>query len=214
MLRNFSRNADIHDHSKNPYPIGAPVPDFSGLKGTDGKSYSLSDFSQNEALVLVFTCNHCPYAQAYEDRLIQLAHEYMPQGIGFLAINSNHAEDYPEDSFENMVVRAAVKNLPYPYVLDASQSVARSYRAICTPHVFVVQSGNLVYRGRIDDSWMRPERVTSSELRDALDAIVNNKPIRVNDTHPMGCSIRWHFQEDGNPDRALARERLEQRRTA
>lgn len=214
MLSNFSNNVDIHDHSRNPYPIGANIPDFSGLKGTDGKTYGLSDFDQHEALVLIFTCNHCPYAQAYEDRLIRLAHEYMSQGIGFLAINSNHAEDYPEDSFENMVVRAAVKNLPYPYVLDVSQSVARDLRAICTPHAFVIQKGVLVYRGRIDDSWMRPEQVTVSELRDALDAIVNHQPIEVTDTHPVGCSIRWQFQEDGNPDRKLANERIDQRRIA
>ena len=204
-----SSNLNNYDHSQNPYPIGANTPDFSGLKGTDGKTYGLSDFSDAKALVMIFTCNHCPYAQAYEDRLIQLAEEFMPLGIGFLAINSNHAEDYPEDSFENMVVRAAIKNLPYPYVLDIDQSVARDYRAICTPHTFVIQNRKLVYRGRIDDSWMRADRVTVSELRNALEAIISEAPIQIADTHPMGCSIRWTTQEENNPERAFARQNLE-----
>lgn len=186
---------NIEDYGKSPLPIGSEVPDFQDLRGIDQQRYGLADFDDRKALVLIFTCNHCPYAQAYEDRLIALARDFEPHGISLLAINSNQAEDYPEDSFENMVARAALKGFPYPYVQDADQRVAHAYRAICTPHVFVIQQRRLMYRGRIDDSWMRPDRVTQADLRAALEALASGQPIEVSETHPMGCSIKWHRQE-------------------
>lgn len=203
----------IQDYGKQPYPLGERVPLFENLRGIDNRRYALADFDRHAALVMIFTCNHCPYAQAYEDRLIQLAHDFKPHNIAFLAINSNHAEDYPEDSFENMVTRAAYKGYPYPYVYDESQQVAHDFHAVCTPHAFVVQQRSLVYRGRIDDSWMRPDRVTRQDLRNALEALVSGRPIEVAHTYPMGCSIKWKTQEAGNPDRAIAREML-QKKTA
>ena len=198
----------IQTHGKTHLTIGAEVPDFNDLRATDGQRYGLADFDDKLGLVLIFTCNHCPYAQAYEDRLIELAREFLPQGIGFVAINANHAEDYLEDSFENMVIRAASKNFPYPYLQDETQQVAQAWGAICTPHVFVSARRQLIYQGRIDDSWLEPKHVQSQELREALVALLAGQSVAMPETVPMGCSIKWRFQESGNPDRAMARNRL------
>lgn len=186
----------IQDHGKNPYPLGMVVPDFSALPGTDGRSYALADFQDKQACVLIFTCNHCPYAQAYETRLVQLAAEFEPQGIAFLAINANDAETYPDDAFDKMQQRAQAKGFNFPYVQDASQAVARAYRVVCTPHVFVVQARRLVYRGRIDDNWRNPEAVIEQDLRAALEDLLAGRVVARPETPPMGCSIKWRWTDE------------------
>jgi peroxiredoxin len=171
--------------------IGSPAPDFK-LPATDGLSYGLDSFKNSDAIVLSFTCNHCPYAQGYEDRFIALAKEFMPKGVSFLAINSNDAKNYPDDSFENMKKRAQDKKYPFSYLHDETQQVARAYGAVCTPHVFVVDKArNIAYEGRIDDNWKDPKAAKTHDLRNAIEDLLAGKPVRVTNTGPMGCSIKW-----------------------
>lgn len=172
-------------------PIGLPAPDFK-LRGTDEKTYTLASFAAGRILVVNFTCNHCPYAQAYEDRFIALAAEFTPQGAAFLAVSPNDAKTYPADSFENMQRRAAEKNLPFPYLYDEKQAMARAYGAVCTPHLFLFDAGRkLAYEGRIDDNWKNPDAVKSRDLRDAIEAVLAGRPAPAPQTNPMGCSIKW-----------------------
>jgi peroxiredoxin len=171
-------------------PIGSPAPAFS-LPGVDGKTYSLGTFADARAIVLSFTCNHCPYAQAYEDRFMALAREFGPRGVAFAAINPNDAQRYSDDSFDKMKERAAARAFNFPYLRDETQQVARAYGAVCTPHLFVVADGKLAYEGRIDESWKDPAAATSHDLRDALVAILAGQPVPRPNTNPMGCSIKW-----------------------
>lgn len=172
-------------------PLGASAVDFD-LKGVDGKSYSLNSFSDKKILVAVFSCNHCPYAQAYEQRIIQLQHDYSTKGVAFVAINSNDDTDYPEDSFPNMVKRSKEHGFNFPYVRDESQDIARKYGAICTPHVFAFDKNRrLQYKGRIDDNWKNPQDVKVRDLKNALDEILQAKTPPVQETRPHGCSIKW-----------------------
>ncbi|HMP73036.1 MAG TPA: thioredoxin family protein [Kiritimatiellia bacterium] len=182
------------DHTLSP---GDPAPGFD-LPATDGSRVSLATFADRELLVLSFTCNHCPYAQGVEQRFIDLAREFMPQGVGFLAISSNDALAYPEDSFENMAERARTKAYPFPYAYDETQSIAKAYGAVCTPHIFVLdRNRTLVYEGRIDDNWKDFAAVTSHDLRDALTAALAGKPVPNPRTNPMGCSIKWKSASRG-----------------
>ncbi|HZY94547.1 MAG TPA: thioredoxin family protein [Candidatus Bathyarchaeia archaeon] len=172
-------------------PIGSDAIDFK-LKGVDGKSYDLNSFAGKKALVVVFSCNHCPYAQAYEQRIVQLQSDYHRKGAVFVAINSNDDTDYPEDSFENMIKRSKERGFNFPYVRDESQDVARKYGAICTPHVFAFDNHRVLrYKGRIDDNWRNPSEVKTKDLRNALDAILEDKRPQVQETRPFGCSIKW-----------------------
>ena len=173
-------------------PIGSPAPAFGPLPGTDGKKYSLDSFGSAKIVVLSFTCNHCPYAKAYEDRFIELAREFTGQGVAFSAINANDDVTYPDDSFENMRVRAGEKAFPFPYLRDEHQDVARAYGAVCTPHLFVLNGDRrLAYEGRIDDNWKDPAGAKSHDLRHAIEDLLAGRPVRVPRTNPMGCSIKW-----------------------
>jgi peroxiredoxin len=171
--------------------LGAQAPDFGDLQGADGKRYSLRSFDAKPVLVVVFTCNHCPYAVAYEDRVVATQRDYSGKGVQLVAINSNDDKSYPEDGYPQMVRRAKEKGFNFPYVRDASQSVAEAYGAVCTPHVFAFDKDRrLRYRGRIDDS-KDPSAVKSPDLRNALDDMAAGKSPRVADTRPFGCSIKW-----------------------
>ncbi len=171
-------------------PIGSSAPDFH-LKGVDGKTYELKDFADKKAVVIVFSCNHCPYVQAYEGRMVQIQSEYLGKGATLVAINSNDESNYPEDSFPNMVTRAKEKGFNFPYLRDETQEVAKQYGGICTPHVFAFdQNRKLRYKGRIDDS-RYPDQVKIHDLRNALDAIIAGKTPDSQETRPFGCSIKW-----------------------
>lgn len=175
--------------------IGSACPDFQ-LPSVDGKSYSLSDFNSNHALVVYFICNHCPYVKAIEDRLIELALEMQDQGIDFVAICSNDPTDYPEDSFENLKKRWMEKKYPFPYLHDSKQTVAQSFGAVCTPDIFVYNfqnntKGELYYRGRLDDSWKNPDLVKTRDLHQALSALLAHQSPPQEVTPSMGCSIKW-----------------------
>ncbi len=170
--------------------LGSTAPDFD-LPGTDGGRYSLSSFADKPVLVVVFSCNHCPYVKAYEDRMVAIQKEYADKGVQFIAINSNDDKAYPEDSFDEMVKRAREKAFNFPYLRDEAQMVVDAYGAVCTPHVFAFDKGRkLRYRGRMDDS-RDPSTVKSPDLRNALDDMTEGLNVRVPDTRPFGCSIKW-----------------------
>ena len=177
-------------HSKG-MPVGNPAPSFA-LPGVDGTAWSLDSFADAQLLVVVFTCNHCPYAIASEDRLLELQSDYEGRGVRLVAISSNDAEKYPDDSFDEMKARAADKGYNFPYLYDESQDVARAYDAACTPDVFVFdQERKLVYNGRIDDNWQEPGKVTRQDLRSVLDAALEGDAVDFEHVPSMGCSIKW-----------------------
>jgi peroxiredoxin len=162
------------------------------LKGTDGKTYTLDDFAGAKALVVIFSCNHCPYVKAYEDRMIAIQKDYMAKGVRFAAINSNDSVNYPDDGFEEMVKRAKEKGFNFPYLRDESQEAAKAYGATHTPHLFVFDRARaLAYTGKIDDDWEHPAAVRENYLREALDDLVAGKPPRRAETHAIGCTIKW-----------------------
>jgi peroxiredoxin len=177
-------------HSKG-MPLGTPAPSFS-LPGVDGETWSLDSFADAELLVVVFTCNHCPYAIASEDRLVEIQDDYREKGVRLVAINPNDADKYPDDSFDKMKERAAQKNFSFPYLHDESQEVARAYDAACTPDVFVFdRERKLLYNGRIDDNWQNPQEVTRQDLRSVLDAALQGRAVDFEHVPSMGCSIKW-----------------------
>ncbi len=183
--------------------IGSKAPNFK-LIGTDDKLHALSDVQGTKGTMIVFTCNHCPFAIKYQDRIIALTEKYTKQGIGVAAISCNDAEGFAEDSFANMKVRTKEKAYNFPYLYDESQAVAMEYGPMVTPHVFLFDSTmKLVYRGRIDDS-AKEDEVKQRELADALDALIAGKPIPVAETTAFGCSIKWKptVLEAGKPDKS------------
>jgi peroxiredoxin len=179
------------DVSSVGIPLDTRMIDFA-LKGVDGRAYSLDSFADKKAVVVVFSCNHCPYVQAYENRMVQIQSDYHGKGATLVAINSNDETGYPEDSFLNMVSRAEEKGFNFPYLRDESQEIARLYGALCTPHCFAFDSNRILqYKGRIDDNWRNPNEVKTHDLRNALDAILTNRTPPVRETRPYGCSIKW-----------------------
>jgi peroxiredoxin len=171
--------------------IGDPAPAFS-LPGTDGRTYSLDGLADKPVLVVVFSCNHCPYVQAYEDRLVAIQRDYAERGAQLIAINSNDDVHYPEDSFQQMVARAHAKGFNFLYLRDASQATAKVYGATHTPQLFVFdRARTLRYTGKIDDNWQNPKAVTRRYLRDVLDALLNGRDPAEAQTHAIGCTIKW-----------------------
>lgn len=169
---------------------GAPAPDFR-LPGVDGRTHALADFAAKPLLVVVFSCNHCPYVQAFEERIVAVQRDYAARGVQLVAVNSNDEQAYPEDGFPEMVRRATAKGYNFPYLRDASQSVADAYGAVCTPHVLVFdRERRLRYQGRIEDG-RDPAQTTRRDLRDALDDLLAGREVRVPETPAFGCSIKW-----------------------
>ncbi|MFQ5896197.1 MAG: thioredoxin family protein [Nitrospinota bacterium] len=172
-------------------PLSASAPGFD-LPGVDGRRHRLEDFQAQPLLLVLFTCNHCPYVQAYEERIVALHREFAPRGVALVCINSNDEKLVPEDSFEHMKVRARERGFEFPYLRDASQGVAEAFGAECTPQAFLFDGGRkLRYVGRIDDNWREPDRVSRRELRDALDALLAGKPVPEPETNAIGCTIKW-----------------------
>jgi peroxiredoxin len=171
--------------------IGQRAPDFR-LPGVDGKDYSLASFKDHKVVVVVFTCNHCPYVRAYEERLCALQKQFAAQGVQLVAVNANDSVAYPEDSFANMVQRAKDRKFNFPYLRDETQRTARAYGAEYTPEAFVLNSRFAVrYIGRIDDNWQHPEKVKSHDLRKAVEAVLAHKHVENPVTHAVGCTIKW-----------------------
>jgi len=167
--------------------IGAEAPDFSGI-GVDGKEYSLASFKDAKAVVVVFTCNHCPVAIAYEDRLIALQKDYKKKDVQVVAISVN---DVDADRLPAMKERAKEKGFNFPYIYDESQESGRAYGATCTPHVFLLcPERKIVYQGAIDDN-NNPKKVEKHYLRDAIDAVLAGEEVPEKVTKQRGCSIKW-----------------------
>ncbi|MCH8156224.1 MAG: thioredoxin family protein, partial [Nitrospinae bacterium] len=143
-------------------------------------------------LVLIFLCNHCPYLKAVLQLLIDLQANFAERGVQLAGINSNDAERYPDDSFDNMKITAGKAGISFPYLFDETQEVARTYDAVCTPDLYVYgEERKLLYRGRIDDNWEQAEKVTRQDLKSALENILAGQPIPKEQIPSMGCSIKW-----------------------
>jgi len=171
--------------------IGSPIPEFN-LLSIDGKKYSLNFFKDKKALIIIFSCNHCPYVQAYENRIMAIQKDYEGKGVSVIAINSNDAIQYPEDSFEEMKKRTAFKKFNFVYLTDEDQSVAKNFDAAHTPEIFLFnEERKLVYHGKIDDNWKEEQKVKTQYLRDALDELLSGKEISVPETFSIGCTIKW-----------------------
>lgn len=165
------------------------MPTFT-LPSVDGRRYSSLDF-KGRPTVILFICAHCPYVQAIEQRLIDLAKAYADK-VHFVGICSNDASDYPEDAPAALLERWREKNYGFPYLTDEEQTTAKDFGAVCTPDIYVYDSDQkLKYRGRLDDSWRNPQNVCRHELREALEALLANKPIFEPQNPSMGCSIKW-----------------------
>lgn len=175
------------------YNVGEKASSFS-LKNIDGKTVGLDAYSNAKGFIVIFTCNHCPYAKAYEDRIIELDKTYQPKGYPVVAISSNDITIVPEDSYENMKIRAKEKGFTFPYLYDADQSVANAYGATRTPHVYLLQKvkGELIvkYIGAIDNNYQDASAVTEKYLANALDALLAGKEPSINFTKAIGCTIK------------------------
>lgn len=185
--------------------IGSKAPDFS-LTGTDGRRWSLKDFDRYKLAVVVFSCNHCPTAQAYEDRLIRVCLDYRAKGVGMVMISPNSPKalnlaemGYTDvgDTLEDMKIRARDKNFPFPYLYDGDdQKVSMAYGPVATPHVFIFDENRLLqYAGRVDDK-EKPGRGKAEDLRNALDALLVGKKPSLPTTKVFGCSIKWAWKDE------------------
>lgn len=175
------------------YSIGDYATDFK-LKNVDGKMVSMADYKDAKGFLVIFTCNHCPYAVAYEDRIIALDAKYKSQGVPVIAINPNNPDVQPQDSYDLMKKRAKDKGFTFPYLLDEGQKVYPQFGASRTPHVFLVEKtnkGNLVkYIGAIDDNYQDAASVETKYVEDAVDAMLKGAPIEIETTKAIGCSIK------------------------
>lgn len=175
------------------YKVGDIASDFK-LKNVDGKTVSLSDYKDAKGYIVIFTCNHCPYAKAYEDRINALNQKYAAKGYPVIAINPNDPSIVPEDSYEKMIVRAKEKNFTFPYLFDDGQKVLPKYGATRTPHVYLLEkttAGNKVaYIGAIDDNYQDASAVTEKYVENAIAALQNGKQPEPNFTKAIGCSIK------------------------
>ena len=170
-------------------PLGAPCPGFA-LPGVDGAAWTRDQFKEPLLLVAVM-CNHCPYVQAVDDRINQLAKDYAGR-CAVVGINPNDAVAYPDDDFDAMKARAKAKGFAFPYLRDEDQSVARAFGAVCTPDFFLYDGERkLRYRGRLDDNWKDPGAVRAQDLREAIEALLAGREPAAMQRPSMGCSIKW-----------------------
>jgi peroxiredoxin len=176
-------------------PLGSSPPNFR-LKGTDGNYYSFNNFENGMGWVIFFTCNHCPYVIGSDEITRKTAEKFQKQGIIFIAINSNSALSYPEDSYEKMVERMNTHQFPWYYLHDEKQEVARQYGALRTPHFFVFDyNRRLVYTGRGIDSPKDPSKMQVNDLENALEDLSAGRPVQIPLTNPIGCTIKWEGKD-------------------
>ena len=177
----------------NMMPLGTKAPDFTLLDTVSGTSKSLSELKSDTATVIMFICNHCPFVKHIRNKLINLANDYIPKDISFIAISANDASEYPEDAPDKMKAVAQEFDYPFPYLYDESQETAKAYDAACTPDLYIFDHDlRCVYRGQFDYS--RPGSgipVTGKDMRSALDDILIEKPISVQQRPSIGCNIKW-----------------------
>lgn len=171
--------------------IGTKAKQFN-LLSVDGKYYSLDDFSDKKVLCIIFSCNHCPYVKAVEDRINEIAKDYGNKSFALVCINSNDESAYPEDSYDEMKKRSSEKGFVFPYLRDETQETAAKYDAVCTPDIFLYDENRVLkYRGRIDDNWKDETNVTRRELTMAINCLLEGKEIDFEQIPSMGCSIKW-----------------------
>jgi peroxiredoxin len=173
-------------------PLGTQAPDFS-LPNTDGRTVSLADFKEAPALVVAFICNHCPFVKHIAPELARLARDYQARGVAVVAVNSNDVDSFPDDAPPKMAEEAKNRGYTFPYLYDATQAVAKAYRAACTPDFYLFdKSRRLAYRGQLDGS--RPDSgipLTGADLRAALDAVLAGKSPSTDQKPSIGCNIKW-----------------------
>lgn len=174
-------------------PLGFPAPDFTLPDTVSGKILSLKDLRGDHATVIMFICNHCPYVKHVNSQLVQLAKDYQPKGIAFIAISSNDVEKYPQDGPELMKENALQEGYPFPYLYDETQEVAKAYHAACTPDFSIFDADlRCVYRGQLDDSRPKNDSISDGkDIRAALDAILNQQPVSAQQMPSLGCNIKW-----------------------
>ena len=179
------------DSVSNSFSIGASLPQFE-LPNIDGRSVGTAYLRAGKAALVAFTCNHCPYVKGSEEMLIEIVRRFESAGLKAVAINSNDAIKYPEDSFDKMKEKSETMKLPYPYLYDESQAVAKAFDAACTPEIYLFdQAGKLVFHGTINDSPRDKSKVTKDYLSNAISAVLNGETPETNFVHPIGCSIKW-----------------------
>lgn len=180
--------------SPTGYKIGKEVKDFS-LKNVDNKMVSMSNFKDAKGFIVVFTCNHCPFAIAYESRIMALDAKYASKGFPVLAINPNDPKMVEDDSFDNMVIRSKEMKYTFPYLFDETQDIAHAFGATRTPHVFILKKENgknmLKYIGAIDNNSENAKNATQHYVEDAVDALLTGKPVTTTETKAIGCTIKW-----------------------
>lgn len=173
--------------------LGTEAPDFSLQDVTNGNIYTPNNFRDKKGLLVMFICNHCPYVKLLKEALVDYANDYMPKGIGIVAISSNDVENYPDDSPEKMQEDAEKFGYPFPYLYDKTQEAAKAYKAACTPDFFLFDGDHkLVYRGQFDDA--RPKNdvePTGKDLREATDKLLAGESIPEEQTPSIGCNIKW-----------------------
>lgn len=181
-------------------PLGFTAPDFTLPDAVSGKQVSLSELKGERATVVMFICNHCPFVIHVQEELVRIANDHLPEGIRFIAISSNDVENYPQDGPEKMKAYAEQLKLPFPYLFDESQEVAKAYFAACTPDISVFDADmKCVYRGQLDGS--RPGNgipVSGSDLRKVLRHLIDGLPVPQDQTPSIGCNIKW--KEGNAPD--------------
>ena len=186
-------NLKSEDTTAIGYKIGDVATDFK-LKNVDDTFVSLSDYKDAKGFIVIFTCNHCPYSVAYEDRIIALDKEYKEKGYPVIAINPNNPESYPSDDFANMKIRAKEKGFTFPYLLDDGQKIFPQYGATKTPHVFILEKedkGNVVkYIGAIDNNYQDVLKADDTYVKKAVNALLDGKEVPVSETRAIGCSIK------------------------
>lgn len=177
--------------NSKPGEINSGIVDFH-LKGIDDKVYSLDDFRDENILVIIFMCNHCPYVKAVMKRLAAIQNTFTEKGVCLIGINPNDTVAYPEDSFENMKLFAKEYSMNFPYLVDETQETAKKYDAVCTPDIYVYdKERKLKYRGRIDDNWKDETQVSKRDLESAIELLLEGKEISFEQVPSMGCSIKW-----------------------
>lgn len=165
------------------------------LKNVDGKMVSLSDYPNAKGFIIVFTCNHCPFAKLYPPRLNDLNNKFKPLGVPLIAISSTDTMMYEEDTYPNMVIKANEEHFNFPYLFDEMQEVAKKFKAQKTPHAYVIWKENnqwvVKYNGAIDDNGMEPEKVTESYVSNAVNELLANQPVKTSETKSIGCQIAF-----------------------
>lgn len=174
-------------------PLGTQAPNFNLVDTRTGKKVSLSELKSDVATVVAFICNHCPYVKHIQTKLVDVANTYQAKGIRFIAINSNDTESYPQDGPAFMKQEAVQHHYPFPYLFDATQEVAKAYKAACTPDLYIFDKDlKCIYRGRFDESTPgNGKQATGRDLAKALDQILDGKPVSQDQRNSLGCNIKW-----------------------